>query len=112
MTGWPSFDHVPSTRQVASARPDFAVRRIGRARIVTVLPGHGVTSTLTMRVPAGWGWGGGNLCAGFTSAMVELPHVPQRYFVMNVPGPIVSCGGPAHQRFRVTVKPFSSTGGG
>jgi hypothetical protein len=109
LKGWPSLRHVPSSQQSASARPDFTTLRRGRPVAVLLTPTKPAFSTLTVWVPPAWRWGGGNLCAGFTSAMVALPRVRQRFFEMSVPSPIVSCGGPSDKRFHVTVTPLAGT---
>jgi hypothetical protein len=109
LKGWPSLRHVPSSQQSASARPGFTPLRRGRPVAVLLTPTKPAFSTLTVWVPPAWRWGGGNLCAGFTSAMVALPQVRQRYFEMSVPSPIVSCGGPSDKRFRVTVTPLAGS---
>ena len=106
LRGWPVFEQVRHTNQVAGARPRYTTIKVGQAKVVTLGPGRAAVAFATVTVPKGWIWSGGNTCATFPSVFVKLPRVRHAFFVEDLPSTVVSCGGPANEPFRVTVGPF------
>jgi len=75
---------------------------------VTVLPDRPAIARVTVQLPERWVWGGGNLCAGFVSAMVSVPLIEMGYFVFDASPVYPLCGMPAGTLVQVEACPFQT----
>lgn len=110
LRGWPSFEQVKRT--TGTTRPTFAEQRYGTAETVTILPDRPATARVTVRLPKRWAWGGGNLCAGFISATVSVPHLAKRYYVFDASPIFPLCGMPSGTLVHLSAWPFRPNTGG
>lgn len=106
LRGWPMFAQVPAGRSKVGTRPGFVESRRGHPATVVVRPHRPATARVAVRLPKRWAWRGGNLCAGFVSAVIKPASVGKAYFVFDASPVFPSCGMPAAAQVHVVVWPF------
>jgi hypothetical protein len=111
LRGWPAFSQV--RQETGTTRPRFRESRYGRPETVLLLAGRSAVARVTVRLPERWAWGGGNLCAGYVSAIISLPHLSKGDFVFDASPVFPLCGMPAGTLVHVSAWPFRpNTGAG